>query len=221
MVQLHAESLARRVCEEGHFTERQAAIVLQQLLSGVAYLHAHGKPHCSRKRVLHMAHWSDLHTLAGIVHRDIKLENLLLADSHRDCLSVRLADFGLAKSFDPGSPLRTMCGSRGYVAPEVLTSQHTTKVCAAVADLVQPASTPVAELVCAAVLLTGCRRVERRGGAVHAALGLLSVWCCPLPACCSSTCAAPLWLTPAAGADDELDEPTMFARIKARAGCTC
>ena len=46
---------------------------------------------------------------AGIVHRDVKLENLLL--SHKDSLdSVKLADFGLCKDFSE-TALQTMCGS--------------------------------------------------------------------------------------------------------------
>ena len=62
---------------------------------------------------------------SGIVHRDLKLENLLLT-RHGDISSVKLADFTLAKRF-AGGPcseaaeiFSTMCGSPSYVAPEVL-----------------------------------------------------------------------------------------------------
>ncbi|KAJ2785789.1 serine/threonine protein kinase [Coemansia javaensis] len=55
----------------------------------------------------------------GIVHRDIKLENILLAD--RAALRIKLADFGLAKIVGEHMFMKTVCGTPMYVAPEVLT----------------------------------------------------------------------------------------------------
>ncbi|PIA13414.1 Pkinase-domain-containing protein, partial [Coemansia reversa NRRL 1564] len=55
----------------------------------------------------------------GIVHRDIKLENILLAD--RKNLRIKLADFGLAKIVGEQAFMKTVCGTPMYVAPEVLT----------------------------------------------------------------------------------------------------
>ncbi|CAG9335834.1 unnamed protein product [Blepharisma stoltei] len=52
-----------------------------------------------------------------IVHRDIKLENILL-DSQDDNLDFKLADFGLATKITGELTLR--CGSPGYIAPEIL-----------------------------------------------------------------------------------------------------
>jgi serine/threonine protein kinase len=55
----------------------------------------------------------------GIVHRDLKPENLLLSSRISDT-SIKIADFGLAK-FAPGEDsLTTMCGTPGYIAPEIL-----------------------------------------------------------------------------------------------------
>ncbi|KAJ2162896.1 serine/threonine protein kinase [Coemansia sp. RSA 552] len=54
----------------------------------------------------------------GIVHRDIKLENILLAD--RKTLRIKLADFGLAKIVGEQMFMKTVCGTPMYVAPEVL-----------------------------------------------------------------------------------------------------
>uniref|UniRef100_A0A0G4EYG1 Protein kinase domain-containing protein n=1 Tax=Chromera velia CCMP2878 TaxID=1169474 RepID=A0A0G4EYG1_9ALVE len=59
----------------------------------------------------------ELH-LRGIVHRDVKTENLML-ENENDVASVKLIDFGLATRL--GSPHMSMrCGSPGYVAPEIL-----------------------------------------------------------------------------------------------------
>ena len=55
----------------------------------------------------------------GVCHRDLKLENLLLAEVG-DAASVKIADFGLAKRYaGGGAALSTICGTPQYVAPEV------------------------------------------------------------------------------------------------------
>jgi serine/threonine protein kinase len=50
------------------------------------------------------------------VHRDIKLENLLM-DSDRN---MKIIDFGLAAIFAEGKPLKVHCGSPSYAAPEII-----------------------------------------------------------------------------------------------------
>lgn len=50
----------------------------------------------------------------GVVHRDLKCENLLL-DAH---MRLKVSDFGFARKFDGN--LRTFCGSFAYAAPEVI-----------------------------------------------------------------------------------------------------
>jgi len=73
-----------------------------QLLDGVAYCH-----------------------LAGVAHRDLKLENVLLNETG----ALKLIDFGLSHVYPRGAdgttidrskPLRDVCGSKSYAAPEVL-----------------------------------------------------------------------------------------------------
>ncbi|XP_076002053.1 ribosomal protein S6 kinase-related protein-like isoform X2 [Genypterus blacodes] len=56
-----------------------------------------------------------LHDL-GIVHRDVKMENILLSDLGH----LRLSDFGLSHRLKRGGRAFTICGTIEYMAPEVL-----------------------------------------------------------------------------------------------------
>ncbi|KAI9280727.1 kinase-like domain-containing protein [Sporodiniella umbellata] len=55
-----------------------------------------------------------------IVHRDLKLENILI-HKQNDQIVLKITDFGLARVVDPESPLlTTRCGSEEYAAPEIV-----------------------------------------------------------------------------------------------------
>jgi len=87
-----------RIIEAGSFTEVQVAIIMQQILRAVFYMHQN-----------------------GIVHRDIKPENFLFLTSDPiDNNTLKIIDFGLAKHWDPSTPMTTKAGTPYYVAPEVL-----------------------------------------------------------------------------------------------------
>ncbi|KAI0842908.1 Pkinase-domain-containing protein [Hypoxylon sp. FL0890] len=75
-------------------TEAETRKLFIQLFQGIKYLHDR-----------------------GIVHRDVKPENILLVDKD---LNVKLADFGLAKIIGEESFTTTLCGTPSYVAPEIL-----------------------------------------------------------------------------------------------------
>ncbi|KAG5643181.1 hypothetical protein DXG03_001385 [Asterophora parasitica] len=81
-----------------YLRERDAARLFSQLISGVWYIH--------QKK---------------IVHRDLKLENLLL-DRHRN---VIITDFGFANRFEHRADdlMQTSCGSPCYAAPELVISE--------------------------------------------------------------------------------------------------
>ncbi|EIW69143.1 hypothetical protein TREMEDRAFT_31483, partial [Tremella mesenterica DSM 1558] len=81
-----------------YLKEKDAQKLFAQLISGVDYLH---KKH--------------------IVHRDLKLENLLL-DKHRNII---ITDFGFANRFNHASDdlMATSCGSPCYAAPELVVSE--------------------------------------------------------------------------------------------------
>ena len=52
----------------------------------------------------------------SLASRDIKPENILLdAD-----LNIKLTDFGFSKKVVPGRWLREVCGTPGYLSPEIL-----------------------------------------------------------------------------------------------------
>ena len=68
------------------FSEPEAAHLTMQVLDGVNYLHQ-----------------------KGIVHRDLKLENILL-DESQPCMRVKIADFGLSKVQHSSSPVALQHG---------------------------------------------------------------------------------------------------------------
>lgn len=53
-----------------------------------------------------------------IAHRDLKPENLLYATKDPGSI-VKISDFGLAR-FINNEVMTTMCGTPGYVAPEII-----------------------------------------------------------------------------------------------------
>ncbi|KAJ6542784.1 hypothetical protein B0H19DRAFT_1171892 [Mycena capillaripes] len=81
-----------------YLREKDASRLFAQLVSGVWYIH--------QKK---------------IVHRDLKLENLLL-DRHRN---VIITDFGFANRFEHRADdlMQTSCGSPCYAAPELVISE--------------------------------------------------------------------------------------------------
>lgn len=61
-----------------------------------------------------------------IVHRDLKLENLMLKREEDKTYSVKLIDFGLAsycELSDVKQDAVRVCGTPGYIAPEILTGR--------------------------------------------------------------------------------------------------
>ena len=81
------------LAEKGRIAEDEARILFGQLCLAVAYLHNN-----------------------GIVHRDLKLENVLLDERCR----VKLGDFGFTREFEKGTFMETFCGTTGYASPEML-----------------------------------------------------------------------------------------------------
>ncbi|KAI7845929.1 hypothetical protein COHA_000475 [Chlorella ohadii] len=95
---LRGGALLEAVLEKGHYSEADARAVFRQLILAIQYLHSQ-----------------------GVVHRDVKLDNLLLV-SPGDISHIKIADFGFAKKLHSGqgSAMQTVCGTSGYIAPEVI-----------------------------------------------------------------------------------------------------
>jgi len=95
-----------RIRARGFYEEPQAALVVRQVLEAVAFLHS-----------------------KGVMHRDMKPENVLLVSRDSDT-DVKVCDFGLAKLApvslqNPRGP-RSMSfrGSDHYLAPEIIRQEE-------------------------------------------------------------------------------------------------
>ena len=84
------------------FNEKNAAVIMEQLLSSVCYLHHE-----------------------GIVHRDLKPENIMLESKIQGDLSIKLIDFGAANYCKPKEGQLTLkIGTPYYIAPEVINKKY-------------------------------------------------------------------------------------------------
>merc|ERR1712008_538967 len=61
-----------------------------------------------------------------IVHRDVKLENLLLDEAG----TVQIIDFGFSTIVPPGKKLKIFCGTPSYMAPEIVARKEYSGFCA-------------------------------------------------------------------------------------------
>jgi calcium-dependent protein kinase len=77
-------------------TEIHVAIVLKQIMQAISYMHNR-----------------------NVCHRDIKLENILYADSSPDA-PVMLIDFGLSNKFTKDTKMNKACGTIYTIAPEIM-----------------------------------------------------------------------------------------------------
>lgn len=80
------------------FNEKEAWQIFLQIIKGLNFLH-----------------------LKGIIHRDIKIENILLSNDLENPV-VKIADFSLAEFYKTKS-LTTKCGTPGFMAPEIFNNE--------------------------------------------------------------------------------------------------
>ena len=92
------------------YNEYQLSVLFYQVFSGLYYLHS-----------------------KNIVHRDLKLENILISEIEKDNITnekyfwVKIIDFGTAKIFEKNKNEKTVVGSSYYIAPEVLQKNYNEK----------------------------------------------------------------------------------------------
>jgi len=103
MERLEGGELFDRLYERRRFSEKDASDVARQVLSALAYMHAQ-----------------------GVVHRDLKLENIMYAT--KDSQHVKLIDLGFAIHLHGEQKMQESCGSLQYMAPEILKRRYSEKV---------------------------------------------------------------------------------------------
>lgn len=58
-----------------------------------------------------------LHVDKNLAHRDLKLENILMSADRK---TVKLADFGFSRRVSSSELVKTTCGSKAYMSPDIL-----------------------------------------------------------------------------------------------------
>ncbi|XP_007902299.1 serine/threonine-protein kinase 33 [Callorhinchus milii] len=104
------------VAKKGHLNEPETKHIISSLASAIFYLHKN-----------------------GIVHRDLKLENILVksndnADDNDLKLNIKVTDFGLSVLRDGAgvggkSMLQDTCGTPLYMAPEIMNNYDYSQQC--------------------------------------------------------------------------------------------
>ncbi|XP_042199268.1 myosin light chain kinase, smooth muscle isoform X2 [Callorhinchus milii] len=89
------ELFERLVDKDEELTEQTCCWYVQQMLEGLQFMHS-----------------------SGVVHLDLKPENVVCVSP--TCTGIKIIDFGLAQRLDPSAPVKVLCGTPEFVAPEVI-----------------------------------------------------------------------------------------------------
>ena len=96
--------VSERIIEKGTFSEKEAAGIMERLVSALEYLHSH-----------------------NVCHRDLKPENFLY-ESRKEGSEIKIADFGMSVKFGSNMRMKSLAGTPYYLAPEVIKGSYT-KAC--------------------------------------------------------------------------------------------
>jgi len=86
------------VKKRSKLTENIAKFIFKQIIEALYYIHS-----------------------KGIVHRDIKLDNILIDLQN----NIKICDFGVSRQIKKGDVMHDQCGTPAYIAPEILRNQVT------------------------------------------------------------------------------------------------
>ena len=99
------DRILHRINTNNMYTEREACLLMKQIIGAIEYCHNN-----------------------GITHRDLKPENLLyLKEGSEEDNPLKIADFGLSQSFNLKKMLTSKVGTSYYVPPEILAGNYTEK----------------------------------------------------------------------------------------------
>ncbi|XP_060573843.1 serine/threonine-protein kinase 33-like isoform X2 [Ruditapes philippinarum] len=106
--------LAEALKEKRYFMESEVKVITKELASAITYLHK-----------------------IDIVHRDLKLENILVskfpdATNPEDRLQIKVTDFGLSitkSGVGHDNMMQDFCGTPNYMAPEIIDNKSYSQQC--------------------------------------------------------------------------------------------
>jgi len=99
------DRILHRINTNNMYTEREACLLMKQIIGAIEYCHNN-----------------------GIAHRDLKPENLLyLKEGSEEDNPLKIADFGLSQSINLKKMLTSKVGTSYYVPPEILAGNYTEK----------------------------------------------------------------------------------------------
>ena len=85
--------LLRLIKKRGKLKETDSKYIFKQIVYGLSHIHCR-----------------------SVIHRDIKLDNILL-----DCeKGVKICDFGVSKIIKKSQVIKEQCGTPAYLAPEII-----------------------------------------------------------------------------------------------------
>jgi MAP/microtubule affinity-regulating kinase len=84
------------VKKRSKLSEPMAKFIFKQIIEALDYIHS-----------------------KGIVHRDIKLDNILIDLQN----NIKICDFGVSRQIKKGDVMHDQCGTPAYIAPEILRNQ--------------------------------------------------------------------------------------------------
>ena len=91
------------ISQKGSFSEKDACVIMKQLMSAICYSHQN-----------------------NIIHRDLKPENILMDGDNED-LTIKIIDWGCAQTIKKSKHSKQADGTAYYIAPEVLKGSYNEK----------------------------------------------------------------------------------------------